>query len=180
MAELTLQAARRIHPGVVALAVLVIWLLFGAAGAIAGLGYAGWTLQTFNPQHSDLSIQLSTTAAYTGALMLCAAGMAFALAVVDRSRRELKWRLAAFGLLLLGLEEMLGIHTWLVSEDVSWGLSYLPVLLPATLMLLPALGIYHRQPGPQVLFGCAIGLWWAGALLDSPISSGWPPRACSH
>jgi hypothetical protein len=51
---------------------------------------------------------------------------------------------------------------------VPWALAYLPVLLPGTLALLPAFGIYHRQRGPQVLFGCAIGLWWLGALLDIP------------
>jgi hypothetical protein len=172
VSELALQAARKIDPRKVAIALLSIWSMFGVAGLVVDRGSAAWSLQTFNPQHSDLALQLSTTAGFTALLMLCASGMAFALAGVDLTRRERGWRLAAWALLALGIEEMLGVHSWLESKDVSWTLSYLPVLVPAALALLPAFRILQRQAGGQALFGAAIVLWLTGAVVDSPALGG--------
>jgi hypothetical protein len=172
VSELALQAARKIDPRKAAIALLAIWSMFGVAGLVVDRGYAAWSLQTFNPQHSDLALQVSTTAGFTAFLMLCAAGMAFALAGVDQTRRERKWRLAAWALLALGVEEMLGVHPWLQSKDLSWTLSYLPILVPAALALLPAFRMLQRQAGGQAVFGAAIVLWLTGAVVDNPALGG--------
>jgi hypothetical protein len=122
MSELTLQAARKIDPKRVALALGAIWAVFALIGAIVGRGYGTWGLQTFNPQHSSLDLQVSTTGAFTAFLLLSAAGLACALMNVDRARRRRQWRLVAWALLALGLDELLGVHSWLQSEGVSWNI----------------------------------------------------------
>jgi hypothetical protein len=168
LSELTLQIARKIDPRRVSVVFVAIWSVFAVVGLVVGRGYGRWGLQTFNPQHSSLDLQLSTTATVTGVLMLLAAGMAFALTRVDRSRRSRTWFLAAAAFAALGLEELLGVHTWLVSEGASWGVGYLPVLLFGLAGLVGAVRILGRQPEVQARFGLAIALWLAGALVDNP------------
>jgi hypothetical protein len=168
MSELTLQAARKIDPKRVALALGAIWAVFALIGAIVGRGYGAWGLQTFNPQHSSLDLQVSTTGAFTAFLLLSAAGLACALMNVDRARRRRQWRLVAWALLALGLDELLGVHSWLQSEGVSWNIAYAPVAALALVALLGAVDIFRSQRGAQAIFSGAILLWLAAALLDSP------------
>jgi hypothetical protein len=107
-------------------------------------------------------------ASFTALLVLLSAWMAFALSRVDRTRREPIWRLAAWGLLALGLEQLLGVHSWLETQGLSWTVSYLPLMILATAALLRALPIFRNQSGVQGMFGGAILLWLAGAALDNP------------
>src|SRR4051794_9743524 len=109
MSELVLQAARRIDPRRVGFAVLGIWAIFALIGIVVDRGHGAWTLQAFSLTDSDLDRRLSMPASFTALLVLLAAGMAFALSRVDRTRRERKWRLAGWALLAFGLEELLGI-----------------------------------------------------------------------
>jgi hypothetical protein len=169
MSELTLQVARKIDPRKLGLALLAIWSAFGVFALVVDQGYATWALQTADLEHSDLGLVVTTSATVTAVLMACAAGMAFALAGVDRTRRERSWRLAGWALLALGIEELLGVHPWLQSKGASWGLSYLPLLVPAVLALVPALRNLISQPRVRVLFGAAILLWLAAAAVDSPV-----------
>jgi hypothetical protein len=168
LSELTLQAARRIDPKRVALVLAGIWAVFAIVGTIVDTGHGTWTLQAFKLADSDLDQRLSMPASFTALLLGCSAGMAFALARVDRTRRERKWRLAGWALLALGLEQLLGIHSWLESRDVSWTISYLPLIALATVALLGAMTILRSQVKVQAMFGAAILLWLVGAVLDKP------------
>lgn len=168
MSELTLQAARKIDPKRVAFALGVIWAVFALIGAIVGRGYGAWALQTVTPQHSSLDLQVSNTGAFTAFLLLSAAGLACALVNVDRSRRRRKWRLVAWALLALGLDELLGIHPWLQSEGISWNIAYAPVAALALLALVGAVQIFRSQRGAQAVFSGGIVLWLAAVLVDSP------------
>jgi hypothetical protein len=145
-----------------------IWLFFGAVALLIAAGIGTYNLQTFSLQDSNLDRTLSTPATITAFLMLCSAGIAFALGGVDRTRRRQQWRWAGWAFLALGLEELLGVHSWLESRGVPWGVAYLPLLLIGTAALGHAMRIFARQPPVRVLFGLAIVLWVGGGLLDSP------------
>jgi hypothetical protein len=168
MSELTLQAARRIDPRRVGLTLLGLWLVFAALGIMVDRGHGSWTFQAFNLAHSDLGRRLSMPASFTALLVLLSAGLALALARVDRTRREPIWRLAAWALIALGLEHLLGVHSWLEARGVSWSACYLPLVILATAALLRALQIFRNQSKVQGTFGAAILLWLAGAALDNP------------
>jgi hypothetical protein len=168
MSELTLQAARRIDPRRVALVLAGIWAVFAIVGTIVDTGHGAWTLQAFKLVDSDLDLRLSMPASFTALLLGCSAVMAFALSHVDRTRRERKWRLAAWALLALGVEQLLGIHSWLESRDISWTLTYLPLVALATVPLVGAMRILRSQLKVQAMFGAAILLWLVAAALDNP------------
>ncbi len=168
MSELTLQAARRIDPRRVGLALAVIWAVFAIVGIIVDRG-GSWTLQAFNPADSDLDHRLSMPASFTALLLLLAAGMAFALSRVDRTRREKTWRLAGWALLVIGVEQLLGVHSWLVvSRDIPWTIAYLPLLLVGAVVLVRAMQLLKSQPAVQAMFGAAIVLWAGAGALDNP------------
>src|SRR3954447_5265624 len=168
MSELVLQAARRIRPRRVALVLAGIWLFFGAVALLIAAGIGTYNLQTFSLQDSNLDRTLSTPATITAFFMLCSAGIAFALGGVDRTRRRQQWRWAGWAFLAFGLEELLGVHSWLESRGVPWGVAYLPLLLIGTAALGHAMRIFARQPPVRVIFGLSIVLWVGGGLLDSP------------
>jgi hypothetical protein len=168
MSELTLQAARRIDPRRAGLLLLGIWLVFAALGIVVDRGHGSGTFQAFNLSDSDLDRRLSMPASFTALLVLLSAGMAFALSRVDRTRREPIWRLAAWALVALGLEQLLGVHSWLQTRGVSWTACYLPLVLLAAAALLRAFGIFTNQLKVQGMFGAAILLWLAGGVLDNP------------
>ena len=168
MSELTLQTARKLDPRKIALALAVIWSGFALIALVTSQGHFEWTLQTVNPQRSTLDLQVSTTAIVTSALMLAASAMAFALSGVDRTRRSRRWRRAGWALLVLGIDELVGIHPWLQAHDVPWSAAYLPLVALAGFALADAVQIFRSQRRTQMAFGVAIGLWGAAALLDSP------------
>jgi hypothetical protein len=147
---------------------LGIWLVFAALGIMVDRGHGTSTFQAFNLADSDLDRRLSMPASFTALLVLLGAGMAFALSRVDRTRREPIWRLAAWALIALGLDQLLGVHSWLETRGVSWNVCYLPLLIGATVALFRALRIFRNQLKVQGMFGAAILLWLAGAALDNP------------
>jgi len=172
MSELTLQVARKISPRKVAPVLAGVWVFFAFIAIVMGRGIGSYNLQTFALQDSDLDSRLSTPASVTALLLLCAAGMAFALVNVDRSRRQKKWRLAGIALLAFSFEELLGIHSWLQSRGVSWAVCYLPLLLLGTAALVGALRIFHRQSAIQPLFAGGIVCWFLGGAIDNPAVAG--------
>src|SRR4051812_14229418 len=168
MSELTLQAARRIDPRRVAVVLGVIALVLAAVGLMVDRGHGAWTFQAFSFEDSDLDRRLGMPATYIGLLLLLSAGMAFALAGVDRTRRHGTWRLAGFALLLFGIEEILGIHSWLHDRGVSWNVAYVPFLALGVVALARVLKYFRSQPRTQIAFGVAIVCWVAAAMFDSP------------
>ena len=168
MKELTLQAARKVDPRRLGFALAAIWAVFTLAGIAVARGYAAWTLQAFKLEDSNLDLRLSMPASFTTLVLLGAAWLAFALAGVDRTRRHRKWQLAGWALLAFGLEELLGVHSWLQSRGVHWSVTYVPLLLLGTAALVSALRVYRRQPEAQGIFGAGIVLWLAGSALDNP------------
>jgi hypothetical protein len=172
MSELTLQTARKLDPRKIGLGLAALWAIFAVIGLVAARGHFEWALQTVNPQHSSLDLQVSTTAILTSALMLGAAGMAFALAGVDRTRRSLRWRRAGWAFVVLGVDALVGVHAWLQSQGVSWAAACLPLVLVAGLALATAVQIFRSQRSVQVAFGAAIALWLAAALVDNPTVPG--------
>lgn len=168
MSELTLQAARRIDPRRVCLLLLGLWLVFAALGIVVDRGHGSSTFRAFNLADSDLDNRLGMPASFTALLVLLSAGMAFALSRVDRTRRERTWGLAAWALTALGVEQLLGVHSWLEGRGVSWNACYLPLLIGATAALLNAMQIFRNQSRVQAVFAAAILLWVAGGALDNP------------
>jgi hypothetical protein len=168
MSELTLQAARRVDPRRVALLLASVWAVFTIVGTIVDTGHGSWTLQAFKLVDSDLDLRLSMPASFTALLLALSAGMAFALSHVDRTRREGKWRLAAWALVVLSVEQLLGVHSWLETKGVSWVDFYLPLIALATVPLARTLVILRSQPRVQAMFGIAILLWLVAAALDNP------------
>jgi hypothetical protein len=168
MSELTLQAARRIDPKRIALALAGIWAIFALVGIAVELGHGDSTLQAFNLADSDLERRLSMPASFTGLLLLLASGMAFALSAVDRTRRQRTWRLAGLALVVFGLDELFGLHSWLEQRGVAWTYSYLPLLALGTTALYWTVRVFRSQRVVQVLFAAAVGLWLAGGVLDNP------------
>jgi hypothetical protein len=156
----------------VALVLAGIWLFFAGVALAIAADIGTYNLQTFSLQDSNLDRTLSTPATITGFLLLCAAGMALALGDVDRSRRRQQWRLAAFALAAFGVEELLGVHSWLESRGAAWSVSYLPLLLLGTGALVNAFWIFRRQPRTQIVFALSIAMWLAGGVLDSPTVAG--------
>jgi hypothetical protein len=167
MGELTLQAARRIDPRRVGITLAAIWAVLAIVGIVVDRG-GSWTLQAFNPADSDLDHRLSMPASFTALLLLLAAGMAFALSRVDRTRRERTWRLAGTALLVIGVEQLLGVHSWLVDHGVDWTVAYLPLLLLGSVALIGAMRVLKSQPAVQAIFGSAIVLWAGAGALDNP------------
>lgn len=149
-----------------------IWLFFGAVALLIAAGAGTYNLQTFSLHDSNLDRTLSTPASITALLMLCSAGMAFALGGVDRSQRRQQWRWAGWAFMAFGLEELLGVHAWLESRGVSYSVAYLPLLLVGSLALLRVFRIFRREPPVQVVFGFSIALWFAGGALDYPAVAG--------
>jgi hypothetical protein len=168
MSELTLQAARRIDPKRVALLLVAISAVLAIVGIVVENGYGAWTFQAFSLADSDLDRRLGMPATFTGLLLGLSAGIAFALAGVDRTRRHKAWRLAGFALLAFGVEEVLGVHSWLEDQGVPWALAYVPLLAVGTAALAWVLGYLRSQRGTQALFGAAIVLWLVGAVFDNP------------
>jgi hypothetical protein len=167
MGELTLQAARRIDPKRVGIALGAIWAVFAIVGIVVDRS-GSWTLQAFNPADSDLDQRLSMPASFTALLLALAAGMAFALSRVDRTRRERTWRFAGIALFAMSVEQLLGVHAWLENRGVDWTIAYLPLLVAATVVLFNAMRMLKSQPRVQAIFGGAIVLWGGGAVLDNP------------
>jgi hypothetical protein len=168
MSELTLQAARRIDPRRVGLALAAVWGVFAICGIAVETGYGDVTLAAFKLADSDLDRRLSMPASFTALLLLLAAGIAFALADVDRTRRRRPWRLAAVALALFGLEELLGAHAWLEARGVGWTMAYAPLLALGGVALCQAVSIFNSQRIVQVGFAAAVGLLVAGGVLDDP------------
>jgi hypothetical protein len=168
MSELTLQAARRISPRKVGVVLVAVWIFFAVVGLTIHAGIGAYNLRTFSLQDSNLDRVLSTPASITALLMFCASGMAFALVNVDRSRRQLRWRVAGWAFLAFGIEELLGVHAWLQSRGVSWNFCYLPMLVLGTLALLGVLEIFGRERRIQLMFGAAMVAWVAGGIVDNP------------
>src|SRR5205823_3571750 len=144
------------------------WAVFAICGTAVATGHGDVTLSAFNLADSDLDRRLSMPASFTALLLLLAAGMAFALADVDRTRRRRPWRLAGLALAIFGLEELLGVHAWLESRGLGWGATYAPLLALGGVALYQAVRIFSSQRIVQLLFGAAVGLWLAGGVLDDP------------
>jgi hypothetical protein len=168
MSELTLQAARRIDPRRVVLLLGGIAVVLAIVGIVVEKGHGAWTFQAFSLADSDLDRRLGMPASFNGLLLLLSAGMTFALAGVDRTRRQRTWRLAGYALLLFGVEEVLGLHSWLEDQGVPWALAYVPFAAIGTVALVGVLKYFKSQPGTQALFAAAILLWLVAAAFDNP------------
>lgn len=168
MSELTLQAARKVDRTAVALSLALIVAVIALVGLIVGQGHGEWWLQTLNPRHSRLDLKATPPATFTALLMFVTAGLALALANVDRSRRRRRWQLAAFALVVLALDQLLGVHPWLQSKGVSWNVAYSPLLAVALLPLIAAIQIFRSHRADQAIFTLGIVGLVAAAVVDEP------------
>jgi hypothetical protein len=168
MSELTLQAARRIDPKRITLALAASCGLLALAGIAVELGLDSWAFEAFDLSNSNLDRQLSMPATFT-ALMLGLSGvLAFALVGVDRSRRRRTWALAGIAFLLFAVEKLLGLHSWLGGHGVDWTFSYLPLIALGGAALYRTIHVFRSQRTVQLLFATAVVLWLAAGLLDDP------------
>src|SRR3954467_13400264 len=123
MSDLPLQLARRFQPRhvlMVLAAVLATFLLldFGDAHGLSSLRF-------FDLNDSDISNRIGLSALTIGALLVLAGVIAFSASATAQNSRAAFW-LKAGGVMfvLVGVEEMLGIHSWANQHDVHWNITY--------------------------------------------------------
>ena len=133
MSDLALQLARRFQPRHVLIVLAAVLASFLALDFVDAQGFE--SMRFFDLNDSDVTNRIGFSALTIGALMLGAAALTFsAAAKADPGTRTAFWfKAGAVAFLVLGVEEMLGIHTWLDGEGVSWNVSYLPLLAAGTL-----------------------------------------------
>src|SRR4051794_33581616 len=155
MSDLPLQLARRFQPRHVAMvlaAVLATFLVldFGDAHGMSSLRF-------FDLNDSDISNRIGLSALTIGTLFVLAGAIAFSAAAAANTSRAAFW-LKAGGVMfvLVGVEEILGIHSWANQHAVHWNISYLPFLAIATITWFE-LARHIETPAARHLTLVAIG-----------------------
>ena len=127
MSDLPLQLARRFQPRHVLYTLVAVMASFLLLDFADSRGFD--SLRFFDLNDSDVTFRIGFSALTIGALLLAAGAIGFAAAAYARDSRSAFWlKAGAVMFALFGIEEMLGIHTWLNQEGVHWNVSYLPFL----------------------------------------------------
>ena len=166
MSDLALQLARRFQPRHVLVVLAAVLVSFLALDFVDAQGFE--SMRFFDLNDSDITYRIGFSALMIGALMLGAAALAFAAATkADPASRTAFWfKAGAAVFLVLGVEEMLGIHTWLDSEGVSWNVSYLPLLAVGALTWFE-MARHIETPPARRLFAIAIAAFLGSCLFDA-------------
>jgi hypothetical protein len=166
MSDLALQLARRFQPRQVLVVLAAVLVSFLVLDFIDAQGFE--SMRFFDLNDSDITYRIGFSALAIGGLMLGAAALAFAAAAkADPATRTAFWfKAGGAAFLVLGFEEILGVHTWLDGEGVSWNVSYLPLLAVGTLVwfeMAPPID----TPGARRRVAVAIAAFLASCLFDA-------------
>lgn len=166
MSNLALQLARRFEPRHVLMALGAIILSFAVLDVIYDRALD--SLVAFHLDDSNPAVRNSFPAVVTGAMLACAGALALAVASMRDTINRPRWRAGGIVLILLGIEEALGLHTWAVENlDVSWYLAYLPVLAIAAVAWLGMAELMGGNQGAQRMFVAGIAGWLVAGALDA-------------
>jgi hypothetical protein len=165
MDNLALQLARRFQPRhvlIVLAAVMASFLVldFGDAHGFSSLRF-------FDLNDSDVSNRIGLASMTIGALFVMAGAIAFSSARVAGTSRASFWlKAGSVMFVLVGVEEILGIHSWANQHGVHWNVSYLPFLAVATIAWFE-LTRHIETPAARHLSLLAIGAFLASCLFDA-------------
>src|SRR5215208_4374829 len=166
MSDFSLQLARRFNVRhlLIALAVLI------ASFAILDLVYrhALDSLVAFRLEDSDPAVRNSLSAVVVGLLLIFASALGFAAARLRPARGAGWWTAGAIVLAFFGVEEALGLHTWVERHaDVSWNVAYLPFLAIAAIVWLQVGRLLTANRAALVSFGLGASAWLVAGLFDA-------------
>jgi hypothetical protein len=131
--SLALRLARRFHTREVLTVLIGVMAFFFVLDLGDARGFS--SLRFFDLNDSNVAHRITLSSLVIGALLLCAAVLAFASSTTPtwKPRARFWFRTSGFLFALFGIDEILGIHTWANQQGVSWAISYLPFVAVATL-----------------------------------------------
>ena len=133
MSNFALQLARRFEPRHLAIALVGVIVSFAALDVV--YNHALDSLVAFHLDDSDPAVRNSFPAVVTGLMLLSAGALAFAVASMRDTARPAWWRATGIVLVLFGIEEALGLHTWADRHlGVDWNIVYLPFIAIAAVV----------------------------------------------
>ena len=127
MSDFSLQLARRFQPRHVLIVLAAVVAAFAALDLV--YRHALDSLIAFQLEDSDPAQRNSLPAVVMGLFLLTACALAVASSRLRPAHGAGWWMLGTVTLAFFGIEEILGVHTWVERHaDVSWNVAYLPLL----------------------------------------------------
>jgi hypothetical protein len=166
MSNLALQLARRFDPRHLAIVLIAVVASFAALELIYDRVLD--SLVAFHLEDSDPAVRNSFPAVVTGLMLLVAGALSFAIASMPTIRARTVWRAAAIVLVLVGIEESLGLHTWADRHlGVDANLTYVPLVAIAAGVWLATTGLIKGHRVPRLMIGAGIAGWVVAAGVDA-------------
>ena len=166
MSNFALQLARRFDPRHVMIALVAIVVSFAALDLIYDRALD--SLVAFHLEDSDPAVRNSFPAVVVGLMLLTAGALSFAIASMRSTAQRGPWRAAGAVLVLVAIEEALGLHTWLDRHlDVSANFTYLPLVAIAAVVWLGAARLMSGHRAAQLMVMAGTGGWILAAVLDA-------------
>ena len=166
MSDFALQLARRFQPRHVLIALVAVIASF----AILDLVYrhALDSLIAFQLEDSDPAQRNSLPAVVMGLFLLTACALAVAAGRMRPAHGAGWWTLGAVTLAFFGIEEILGLHTWVERHaDVSWNAAYMPLLAIAAFVWFEMGRLMSNNRRAQTVFALGVGAWLISGLFDA-------------
>jgi hypothetical protein len=166
MSNFALQLARRFDPRHLALALVGIIVSFAALDLV--YKHALDSLVAFHLDDSDPAVQNSFPAVVAGLMLVGAGGLALAVATLRGVASPAWWRAGGVVLVLLGIEEALGLHTWADRHlNVDWSVAHLPFVAVAVVVWLQTARLMKGHRAAQLMFGAGVAGWALAAAFDA-------------
>lgn len=126
------------------------------------------SLIAFQLEDSDPAARNAFSAVVVAALLIAAGSLAIATDRLTGGRATRVWRMTALLLVFFGVDEALGIHTWIQRHgDVSWNIAYLPFLGIAAVAWFEAVRLMAADRRAQVPFALGLLAWLFAGLFDA-------------
>ena len=166
MSNLALQLARRFEPRHLFIGLVAVLVSFAALDVV--YNHALDSLVAFHLDDSDPAMRNSFPAVVIGLMLVSAGALAFAVASMRETAHPAWWRAAAVVLIFFGIEEALGLHTWVDRHlEVDWNVAYLPFITIAAVVWFEAARLMKGHRAAQLLFGAGIAGWMLAAVFDA-------------
>jgi hypothetical protein len=165
MSNFALQLARRFEPRHLIIALVAVIVSFAALDFV--YNHTLDSLVAFHLDDSDPAVRNSFPAVVTGLMLLFAGTLSFAVAGMQSTPDRARWRATGAILVLVGIEESLGLHTWADRHlSVDANLTYVPFVAIAAAVWLATVRLISDRPA-QLMFGAGIAGWLVSAALDA-------------